>query len=387
MPRITSIRTHFLEHALDEPFGFSQWSYAKRHALLVEIEDASGVCGWGECYGPAAINQTAIHEFYAPLLIGWDPMRNEAAWHHCWRRSLDFARRGVMMGALSGLDMAFFDLKGKLLGLSASELMGGRLRETVPCYATGMYFRNLPEDRLLDALIEEAKAYRERGFSALKIKVGKNMAFDRRIIGAMRRAFPGMRLMADANHAYSLPEAIRIGHALDEHGYTWFEEPLSPQNPRAFRQLSDHLTIPIATGESEQTRWGFAELVAAGGVQIIQPDLAFCGGPTEALKIRALASAAGVNVIPHAWGTMLSLASAAHFLASCFVEPGRIEEDAPLLETDCSPNPLRDELCAVALDLSAGRVMVPTAPGLGVEPDRAAMGAFCIRKTEANGGK
>ena len=381
---IQCIRTYRLRHQLAEPFGFSQWHYDTRNALLIEINDDSGACGWGECYGPAEVTQSAINSFYAPLLIGWDPLRNEAAWQHCWRASLDFARKGVMMGAMSGLDMALLDLKGKLLGVSAAELMGGRVRDTVPCYATGMYFRRVPETQLLDMILAEAAGYVKQGYGALKIKVGKNIPFDQHLIREMRRAFPNITLLADSNHAYDLPEAIKIGRVLDEQAYGWFEEPLSPEHHELFRQLADKLDVPIATGECEQTRWGFQNLLSSGGVQIAQPDLAYCGGPTEALKIRAIASTLGINVVPHAWGTMLNLASATHFLASTHVEPGRTEVAEPLLEVDRTPNPMRDEMYAVALQISAGVVKVPTTPGLGVEPDRAAMKNFTVQQTERN---
>lgn len=379
---IKSIRTYRLQHKLEESFGFSQWHYDVRNALLVEIVDDSGAVGWGECYGPAEVTQCGINSFYAPLLIGWDPLRNEAAWQHCWRASLDFARKGVMMGGMSGLDMALLDLKGKLLGASVSELMGGRMRESVKCYATGMYFRKLPEPELLDVILEEAAGYVGQGYEAMKIKVGKNMAFDELQVRKMRETFPDIRLMADSNHAYDLPEAIKMGRVLDECSYGWFEEPLSPQHRGLFRQLADKLDIPIATGECEQTRWGFQDLLSEGGVSIAQPDLAYCGGPTEALKIRAIAASHGINTVPHAWGTMLNLATATHFLASNYVEPGRAEIAPPLLEVDRTPNPMRDEMYATALKIENGVVEVPTAPGLGVEPDRSALESFCVQKTE-----
>jgi len=381
---IECIRTYRLQHALEEPFGFSQWHYETRSALLVEVVDDSGAVGWGECYGPAEVTQCAIASFYAPLLVGWDPLRNEAAWQHCWRASLDFARKGVMMGAMSGLDMALLDLKGKLLGLSASELMGGRVRKSVPCYATGMYFRKEPEPRLLETILAEAAQYVDQGFKALKIKIGKNMAFDKELIAAMRRASPNVRLMADSNHAYDVPEALEIGRVLDAHEYAWFEEPLSPQCGDRFRDLAGKLNTPIATGECEQTRWGFRELLSHGGVHIAQPDLAYCGGPTEALKIRAIASSRGVNVLPHVWGTMLNLAAATHFLATTCVEPGRAEPAEPLLEADRTANPMRDEMYAERLEIVRGVAQVPVAPGLGVEPDRKAMEQFCVQKTEGS---
>lgn len=379
---IEAIKTYRLQHKLEESFGFSQWHYDTRNALLVEVIDESGAVGWGECYGPAEVTQSAITSFYAPLLLGWDPLKNEAAWQHCWRASLDFAMKGIMMGAISGIDMALLDLKGKLLGISVSELMGGRVRDNVECYATGMYFRKQPETQLLENILIEAGGYMNQGFRALKIKVGKNMAFDRQLIVAMRKAFPEIRLMADSNHAYDLPEAIKIGRLLDEQNYVWFEEPLSPQHVKQFRQLADKVDIPIATGECEQTRWGFQSLLENGGVQIAQPDLAYCGGPTEALKIRAIASSLGINTVPHSWGTQLNLACATHFLATTYVEPGRAEVAEPLLEKDLTPNPMRDEMFAIGLETNNGSVKVPTAPGLGVEPDRVALARFCIQTTE-----
>ncbi|MGJ8724103.1 MAG: mandelate racemase/muconate lactonizing enzyme family protein [Roseibacillus sp.] len=380
--KITAIRTYRLQHELEEPFGFSQWFYDKRNALLVEIEDSDGNVGWGECYGPSEVTQSGLHSFYAPLLIGWDPLQNEAAWQHCWRASLDFARKGVMMGAISGIDMALLDLKGKILGVSASELMGGRVRDSIDCYATGMYFKNASESELLDTILKEAAGYVDLGYGALKIKVGKNMAFDEKQVRAMRETFPDITLMADSNHAYDLPEAIAMGRVLDECRYSWFEEPLSPNHAGLFGKLAEKLDIPLAAGECEQTRWGFQDLVSAGGIHIAQPDLAYCGGPTEALKIRAITSSHGVNVLPHAWGTMLNLASATHFLASTYVEPGRAEAAHPLLEVDRTPNPLRDEMYSTALEIENGVVSVPTAPGLGVEPDRKALENFCVQKTE-----
>jgi D-galactarolactone cycloisomerase len=379
--KIERIRTYRLEHRLAEPFAFSQWTCDARRALLVEVVADEGLSGWGECYGPAAVIQTAVTGFYAPQLLGRDPLRTDVLWHALWQSSLDFARRGVMMAAISGLDMALWDLKGKVLGLPMSELMGGRFRDQVPCYATGMYFKQLPEDALIDALVCEAAGYWQQGFRAMKIKVGKNISFDLRLIAAVRRTLPGTTLMADANHAFDLAEAIQVGRVLEEHGFAWFEEPLSPELPAAYRQLHDQLGMALAAGECEQTRWGFQALLAPGGVQVAQPDLAYCGGPSEALKIRALAAALGINVVPHAWGTMLNLAAAAHFLASGYQEPGRAEVAAPILECDRTPNPLRDDLFENPLSVQNGIALVPTSPGLGMSVDRAAMNSFCVQQT------
>lgn len=381
---IECIRTHQLRCELDEPFSYSQLRCPARETLLVEVISDSGVVGWGECYGPAAVNQAAVTSVYAPRLLGLDPLQTDVLWHTMWQQTLDFARRGVMTAAISAIDMALWDLKGKALGLPVSELMGGRFRASVPCYATGMYFRDLADAALIDALLDEATGYYESGFRALKIKVGrsKDLQWDRALIAAVRRALPDATLMADANHAYDLPEAVRVGRALDEAEFAWFEEPVSPEHPELYRQLHEKLDVPLAAGECEQTRYGFQTLLASGGVQYAQPDLAYCGGPSEALKIRALATSMGINVVPHVWGTMVGLATAAHFLASAYREPGRANAGDLLLECDRSPNPLRDEMFETPLQIENGSVQVPTAPGLGVAVDRSAMESFQVNATE-----
>lgn len=385
--KIECIRTHHLRDELDEPFGFSQWSYNTRNTLWVEIVADDGTVGWGECYGPAEVYQAAVNSFYGPRLLGHDPIAIDRLWHNMWQWSLDFARGGIMMGAMSGIDMALWDLKGKSLGMSVSELIGGRYRDSFPCYATGMYFKDMPEDQLLDSLVAEAVGYRDQGFGAMKIKVGKNLDFDIRQIAAMRAAMPDTMLMADSNHAYDLPEAIRIGRVLEEHNYAWFEEPLSPEHVSQFRQLQDKIDVPVATGECEQTRFGFQKLLSSGGVQIAQPDLAYCGGISEALKIRTIASSLGVNVVPHCWGTMLNLAAATHFIASGYREPGRAEDSGSILEYDRTPNPLRDELFSTPVIIENGNVQVPTSPGLGVVVDQAALQSFEVKQTEISSGK
>ncbi|MDU0356306.1 mandelate racemase/muconate lactonizing enzyme family protein [Paraglaciecola aquimarina] len=380
--KIECIKTHHLRCHLDKPFGFSQWSYDQRNVLAIEVIADNGVSGWGECYGPADVIQAAVEKFYAPRILGFDALSTDMIWHHMWRSSLDFARSGVMMAGMSGIDMALWDLKGKALGLSVSQLMGGRLRDKVPCYATGMYYQDLPEDELLPALVSEGVSYANEGFKAMKIKVGKNPEFDEKFIIALRQALPDTILAADSNHAFDLPEAIRIAKVLEDNNYAWFEEPLSPEHPHLFRQLHEKTNIAIATGECEQTRYGFQKLIQDGGVQLVQADLAYCGGPSEALKIRTLASANGLNMIPHVWGTQLNLAAATHFLASGYAEPGRAEEKKLFLEYDRTENPLRDNLYSLEVEVKNGHATVPTAPGLGVEIDLDALKEFDVCTTE-----
>jgi len=349
--------------------------------MLVEVIADSGVVGWGDCYGPAEVSQAAVTSYYAPLLLGRNPMDTDVLWHEMWQKSLDFARAGPMMGAISAIDMALWDLKAKTLGVSVSDLMGGRYRDAVPCYITKMYFKDMDDNALVDAIVAEATGFWEQGFDKLKIKVGRGIPFDVKLIESVRSALPDATLMADANHAYDLPEAIRVGRALEEAEFAWFEEPLSPQHPELFPRLHAQVSVPLATGECEQTRYGFQRLLAPGGVQIAQPDLSYCGGLSEALKIRAVASSLGINVIPHVWGTMLSFAAATHFLSATYREPGRASVSPPVLEYDRTPNALRDEMFETAVEVADAHAQVPTGPGLGVTVDRSAMKRFLVKET------
>lgn len=380
---IKSINTYHIRCKLEKPFGFSQWSYDQRNVLLVEITTDTGVSGWGECYGPADVIQGAIEHFYAPKILGMKALHNEQIWHLMWRASLDFSRSGIMMAAMSGIDMALWDLKGKLTGLSVSELIGGAARDVIPCYATGMYFNESSDEDLLVSLVEEAKGYAAQGFKALKIKVGRNISFDKRLINNMREALPEAILAADSNHAYDLNEAIQIAKVLEKNNYQWFEEPLSPEQNDQLAQLQNSTSVAIATGECEQTRFGFKRLINSKGVQLLQADLGYCGGISEGLKIRTLASANGINMIPHIWGTQLNLAAGVHFLATAYHEPGRMQEQPLYLEYDRTENPLRDELYSTPIKVENGYAHVPDLPGLGVIINKDKLAKFLVKETNS----
>lgn len=380
--RIVCIRTFHLRCKLPEALVAPQERFDHRAALLVQVIADTGAEGWGECAGLPEVAQTAVHAFYAPRLLGRDALQTENLWHEMWRSSLRWSRRGMMISALSGLDMALWDLKGQVLRLSLSEMMGGRLRERLPCYATGLYVRERPEAELIPLLVEEAHGYIDAGYRAVKAQIGRNLSFDAALVRALRQALPGTTLLADANRAYDLPEATHIGRVLEEANFSLFEEPLSPEYPEQYRQLSDRVRVPLAAGESEQTRWGFQALLAPGGVSLGQPDLAFCGGPSEALRIRAIAGSLGINLTPHTDGTMLNLASALHFLASDFRQPGRIEPSLSFLSRDAAPNPLRDNIFSTSLEIDGGTAHVPTGPGIGVTIDIDEMKTYCFNQDE-----
>ncbi|MCC6353743.1 MAG: mandelate racemase/muconate lactonizing enzyme family protein [Verrucomicrobiae bacterium] len=374
MDRIDRVEAMVVAHRLQRTFHFSQWHYDTRSVCLVKVTTRDGVVGWGEGYGPAGVVRAGV-EFLAPLVVGEDPLQGENLWQRMFLRSVDYARRGVLVAAISAIDVALWDVRGRLLGLPVSVLLGGRRRESVRAYATGMYFSEAAGQ--IGALAREARGYADAGFSAIKMKVGLSVQEDIANVGAVREAVgEGVELMVDANHAYNLREAVALARAIEPFRIGWFEEPLSPEDYEGYRELRDRTTIPIAAGECEYLRSGFLQLFRNRSVDVAQPDLCAAGGLTEVKKIAAMAEAFGVEVAPHSWGTGIAIAAALQLLSNMDVAPGRMKMAEPILELDRTENPLRDELVVPRFEPRGGRVDVPAAPGLGVEVDEALLGKY-----------
>ena len=375
---IEKIETYIVEQKLERPFYFSQWEYASRQVCLVKITLQDGTYGWGEGYGPAKIVRAAI-EFFEPLVIGQDPLSVETIWQTMYRRSLDYARRGVFLAGLSAIDVALWDLRGKILQQPISVLLGGRRRERVKVYATGMYFAD--EIDLEKCLAEEALTYARQGYKAMKMKVGLGVKEDLKYIRAVRKAIgPDIQLMVDSNHAYSRSEALSLARKIEELDITFFEEPLSPEDYEGYRELRLRTEIPIAAGECEYLTAGFKHLVAGQCVDIAQPDICAAGGLTEVKRIVSLANTFAVNVIPHCWGTGIAFAAGLHLVSTLDVVPGRLRMPEPVLEMDRTENPLRDRLTIPFFEAVNGMVAVPTEPGLGIDVDRDLLEEFCIKR-------
>ncbi len=372
--KISRIEAYVVEQRLDRPFYFSQFEFQTRQICLVKVVAEDGTYGWGEGYGPATVVKAGI-EFLAPLVSGEDPLQVEAIWSKMHLRSLDYARRGVLVAAISAIDIALWDLRGKLLGQPVSVLLGGRRREQVRVYATGLYFTET--DDQLGALVEEARLYAAQGFSAIKMKVGLGVETDLRHARAVRQAIGAdIELMVDANHAYSLSEALSFAGQIEPLGISFFEEPLSPEDYDGYRELRQRTSIAIAGGECEYLLAGFRQLLSQRCVDIAQPDICGAGGLTEVKRIAALASAFQTNIIPHSWGTGIAFAAGLHLVSSLDLAPGRLRMPEALLEMDRSESALRDTLTRPQFKQEGGRVAVPTAPGLGVDVDPESLARF-----------
>jgi len=372
--KIRDVRVYVLEAALAEPFAYSQAWYETRGACLVEIVGEDGNSGWGEAFGPPRLTAPIV-EFYKSLLIGEDALATERIWQTLYNRLRDHGQKGLAIEALSAVDIALWDLKGRHLGLPVHRLIGGPLRTRVQAYATGFYRKRHGDP--LDYLVAEAHERLAQGFSAIKLKLGFGLDEDARLCHAVRRAVgDGVTIMVDANHAYDATAAIRLGRCIEPLDIVWFEEPVPPEDVAGYREVKAALTIPVAGGEAEFTRWGFRHLIAERAVDILQPDVCAAGGISETKKIADMANAFGVRVNPHVWGTGVALAASLQLLATLPHNPPGLHPIEPLLEFDRSEHPIRMAVLTEPIEQHGGWVDIPDGPGLGIEIDRSALERF-----------
>jgi D-galactarolactone cycloisomerase len=373
--KITDVRAYVLEANLSQPFSYSRAWYSARTSMIIEIGTDQGLIGWGESYGPARINAGIVRAL-APFLIGQDALRTEWIWQEIYARFRDHGQKGSIIQALSGIDIALWDLKGKFFNQPVHRLMGGPMRTEVAAYATGLYGRE--HGRPEQYLAEEAAGYAAEGFKAVKLKVGFGIDQDVRATRAVREAIGAdIGLMIDANHAYDVVAAIQLGRRVEELNIGWFEEPVPPEDVAGHREVRAALKIPVASGECEFTRYGFRELITSRAVDYVQPDTCSAGGLSECKKIADMASAYGIRYAPHVWGTGIAIAASLQLLAvlPSFTPPS-LNPAEPMLEFDRTEHPIRSELLATAIEHRTGVVAVPTGPGLGVEINQAALKQF-----------
>jgi D-galactarolactone cycloisomerase len=373
---ISSIRTHVLSAPLTKPFHWSFNRADKREGCIVEITDESGETGWGECFGPARLN-AAVIEAFKPHLIGKDAFAIDAIWQQLHNLFLDQGQKGLAITALSGIDIALWDLKGKRLDEPVHRLLGGPIRTEVKAYATGTY--RLDEGNPLDYVVREVEGYAAEGFHAVKIKIGFDVSSDAKLIKACRAAVgPDINLMIDANHGFDSIEAIRLGNAVAEYDIRWFEEPVTPDDLGSYEEVRRGQPIPVAGGECDFTRWGFREILQRRAIDIIQPDTAAAGGLSECKKIADMAASFGIRYLPHVWGTGIGLAAALQLLAVLPDTPPSYTPKAPILEFDRSEHPFRQAILQSPIEHESGVVQIPQGSGLGIEIDRAALEQFKI---------
>ena len=377
--KITRVSSHILGYDLPEPLGYSQQYYTKRTAHLVEVETDEGITGWGECFGAGNIalaNKGIVEKIIQPIVIGMDPIDRDVIWHQVYNLMRDHGQKGMPLQSLSGVDIALWDIAGKVSGMPLYQLIGGAHRNRIDVYGYGMMLRPESADSLVSRFTDEAAAIKEMGFKATKMKVGLGPKDDVRLIEAVRQGVgEDYRFMVDANHAYTTHDAFYVGRAMEDFNPYWFEEPVAPEDLEGYRELRNGLNVNISGGEAEFNRWGWRALLESRGLDIAQPEVCALGGISEYLRVLALCHAHFTPVVNHVWGSAVAVATNMHLLAAMPPLPGGLHPWEPMLEFDTTHNLFRDELLTVPLDIqrqvaaSNGTVGLPEGPGIGVTPD------------------
>lgn len=342
-----------------------------RSTTLVLVETDEGISGIGSCSGNGELIEVIIDRVLKPLLVGMDPTEIDEIWDKVYVRGghKEFGTRGIGVVALSGVDVALWDIVGKARGVPIHQLLGGKCRDKVPVYATALY----PEEP--EKVAARARAFAEQGFHGVKIKVGFDLDQDIRIVRAVREELgKNFIVMTDANQGYTLDVALKASDAFADCGAYWLEEPLFVEDIEGHAKLREKGGTPIAVGENLHMRYAFENFMVRGAVDYIQPDVARAGGITEIRKITALAATHQVPVSFHTWGDGVALAASVHLCAAL--------KDCIVMELDYTYNPLREELLRNPFKVESGFLIPPEKPGLGIELNPAALQRFAFSGTE-----
>jgi D-galactarolactone cycloisomerase len=366
---IESVEAIPLHRDLGERFANAQKWIDSREYCLVRVRADDGTVGWGECWGPVAGNRELLEEYVGPWLEGRDPADVEAIHDDLTRTLRNSYHSYVPVSVVSGVDIALWDLRGKLLGESVASLLGGRRRDRVRAYATGHFWPDVDSfEAVRESVVDEARGHVDAGFDALKNKIGLadltpwGREEDVELVRAVREAVgDDVRLMTDANHAYDVADARWVGDRLDDLDVYFFEEPVVPDDLDGYERLNAALDVPLAGGECWAFEGEFDAVLDRGCVEYVQPDVTSAGGITTMRRVGGLAHAKNRQLLPHVFGSAVALAASLQVLATL---PGE-----PMLEFDRTPNPIREDLAVDPITNDGNVVHIRDDPGIGIEVD------------------
>lgn len=343
-------------------------------AAILKIETDDGLVGWGEgknAAGSTGQYGTLVHLLnneFGPQIIGRDPADITFIWEDLYNGSRsktaamaghampELARRGMTVAAISAIDIALWDILGKSQGQPVWRLLGGRKADRLPAYASGGW-------AAVDKIGEQLSSYIKTGdFKAVKMRVG---AMDgaphisaARVKAARAALGPDVDIMVDAHGTFTVGDARRFAHQVADCDLAWFEEPIIADDKRGTAELRASTHIPIATGESEATRYAFRDIAVLGAADILQPDPGFCGGISEAMRIGSLASAFNLKLAPHLWAGAPCFFSGLHI---CAASPASF-----VVEYSLGANPMIHDIVLEDLKVEDGKIAIPETPGLGL---------------------
>lgn len=343
---------------------------------LVVVTTDSGLQGFGEAKaavgssGVCASIVTCVEKELKPLLVGKDARHISRIWEHVYNGTRDhyalsrgrkfpiLGRRGLTISAMSGVDTALWDLKGKALGVPVVELLGGACRDTMEAYASGGWAS-------ADKIGEQLNSYIEKGFKGVKMRVGimdETVGESVKRVRAAREAIGDhIKLMTDAHGTFSVPEAKQFCRGVEDCNLYWFEEPISPDNRHGTAEVRASTAIPIAAGESEYTAFDVRDLIEVRALDVVQPDSAIIGGITESMRVAQLAHTYQLELAPHCWGSAFSFMAGVNV---AFASPAAV-----VIEFSLGGNPMMYELVKEKITVENGMLSAPTAPGLGLTPN------------------
>jgi D-galactarolactone cycloisomerase len=369
-----------LSHDLgdERSLGSSRGRTGTRFTTLVRLETDDGVVGWGEAFAPPRTVATCIEEMLADEVIGMDPYEVEsfAEGTYTGRHSgYHFGGSAFVQSAVSGIDIAMWDIIGKQTGAPVYRLLGGEEIESVVPYASTGYVTSWGED-----INEPLREAADEGFRAVKLKIGRGIDDDvERVAAAREHLGADAFVMVDYNGNYEPKQVQRSVDALSEYDLTWIEEPVPPENRSGYRQLRETVDVPVACGEAHYGRFEFKQLIDDRLVDIVQPNLGRVGGLSEARFVAKLATTENVAVYPHVWNSGVGVAAALQFIAAI---PDYPSSDSvvtpPLFEFDRSENPLRSEVLRESFDPTGGDLAIPQGPGLGIDVDTEALEPYRV---------
>ncbi|MEP2059125.1 MAG: mandelate racemase/muconate lactonizing enzyme family protein [Maribacter litoralis] len=377
--KITNIEAFWLRCPIPkEKQHFSDYGLLTNFDMtLVVVTTDTGLQGFGEAKaavgssGSCASIVSCIENELKPQLIGKDARNISRIWEHVYNGTRDhyslsrgrkfpiLGRRGLTISAMSGIDTALWDIKGKTLGAPVVELLGGSCRDKMPAYASGGWAK-------ADAIGEQLLGYTEKGFGGVKMRVGimdQTVAESIKRVKAAREALPDhIKLMTDAHGTFSVPEAKQFTKGVEDCNLYWFEEPISPDNKIGTAEVRANTFIPIAAGESEYTAFDVRDLIAERALDVLQPDCAIIGGITEAMRVSQLAHTYQLELAPHCWGSAFSFMAG---LSVAFASPS-----ANVIEFSLGGNPMMYDLVEEHITVdNEGMLTAPDKPGLGLTPN------------------
>ncbi len=345
--------------------------------LIVEVVTDAGISGVGEVDTSPLVGKAAIEAPYSnsitsglrELVVGEDPFAYERIWQKMYLGSRYSGRRGAFVHAMSGVDIALWDVMGKAVGSPVHRLLGGAMRRELRPYASTLF------GSTLRATADRAKWCMDQGFAAVKFgwdPLGQDPDYDVALVEAIREAIgPKAELMIDAGHAWPTKTAIQMAERFRPFGLYWLEEPLLPDNVEGYARLATSTSTRIAAGEAESNRVSYQDLMDRGRIDVVQIDVTRVGGLSEAKKIAWAAYDRGREVVNHSFTTDINLAASLHMLA--------VAPEAKWVEYCVEDSPLRRELVRNPPLQVDGMVRVPEGPGLGIELDWETVERYTVR--------